>query len=161
MKALSSTASATRHAFGALSEALIIAAIIGALVFGYAVVSGASPLGANDTFAARGGNGNGPGGGGGGTSGSITVLDGIFGGTTTATVNPGGEGTRVHTICFNDGGTAMESYVGVDANNQATITLGPTPSWSSGPATCVAEEGYWSNTRWRAVAETSFFVSGN
>jgi hypothetical protein len=62
VKALSGTASGVRHAFGALSEALIVAAIIGALVFGYAAVSGTGPLGASDTFAAKGGNGNGHGG---------------------------------------------------------------------------------------------------
>lgn len=62
MKALSSTASAMRHTFGALFEALVIIAVIAALVFGYAAISGASPLGAGDTFAAKGGNGNGHGG---------------------------------------------------------------------------------------------------
>ena len=158
MKALSGTASATRHAFGALFEALIIAAIIGALVFGYAVVSGASPLGANDTFAARGGNGNGPGGGG-GTSGSITVPDGVFAGTTTATANPGGDGTWVHFRCYQNGGVAGEAYIRVDSNNQATVQLGPTPSWSGGAAECTADEGYWSNGHWRVVATTTFQVA--
>ena len=158
MKALSSTASATRHAFGALSEALIIAAIIGALVFGYAVVSGASPLGANDAFAARGGNGNGHGGGN-TAGGTLTVPDGVFGGTTTATANPGGD-AWVKARCFQDGTLVYYQSDHVDLNNQVVLTLGPTPLWSAGGASCTAEEGYYtSNWAWRTLATTTFQVA--
>ena len=156
MKALSSTASATRHAFGALSEALIIAAIIGALVFGHAVVSGASPLGANDAFAARGGNGRG---GGNTTGGTLSVPDGVFGGTTTATANPGGD-AWVKARCFQNGTLVYYQSDRVDLNNQVVLTLGPTPLWSAGGACGTAEEGYYtSNWAWRTLATTTFRVA--
>lgn len=157
MKALSSTASAMRHTFGALFEALIIAAIVGALVFGYAAISGASPLGAGDTLAAKGGNGHSAGGAGGA---SITVPDGVFGGTTTATANPG-DGSWALAACYQNGAQVYGQYVKIDASNQAVFTLGPTPSWSGGAANCIAEEGtFGSNGRWHSIASTTFNVSG-
>lgn len=67
MKAVSTAASAARHSFGAAFEALVIAAIIAALAFGLAVLSGSSPIGADSVFAAKGGRG-GSGGSGGGTA---------------------------------------------------------------------------------------------
>ena len=156
MKVMSGTASATRHAFGALSEALIIAAIIGALVFGHAVVSGASPLGASDTFPARGGNGRG---GGNTTGGTLSVPDGVFGGTTTATANPGGD-AWVKARCFQNGTLVYYQSDRVDLNNQVVLTLGPTPLWSAGGASCTAEEGYYtSNWAWRTLATTTFRVA--
>ncbi len=91
---------------------------------------------------------------------SISVPDGVFGGTTTATANPGGD-TWVHVQCFTveDGSMGMEAYSKVDANNQATFTLGPTPSWGSGAAACVAEEGTWGKRGFRAIATTTFVVN--
>ena len=47
------------------------------------------------------------------------------------------------------------------SGSTATFTLGPTPSWTYGAATCVAQEGYWgSNGRFRVIADTTFSVSG-
>jgi len=91
---------------------------------------------------------------------SISVPDGVYAGTTVATVNPGGSDTRVRAKCFQNGGLVYEQRVKVDANNQATLTLGPTPSWSGGPANCTAEEGYYSTSfRWHTLATTTFNVS--
>jgi len=91
---------------------------------------------------------------------NLTVPDGVFGGTTVAHANPGGAGTWVHATCMQGGAVAMVQWVRVDANNQATLTLGPTPSWSSGAATCTAEEGYFgSNSRWRVQDTTTFSVA--
>jgi hypothetical protein len=54
MKAVSIAASATRHTFGALVEALILVAIVASLVFGIAAVTGKSPSGASSALAAHG-----------------------------------------------------------------------------------------------------------
>ena len=90
---------------------------------------------------------------------NLTVPDGVFAGTTTAHANPGGNGTWVHATCMNSDGLALAQWVRVDADNNAILTLGPTPSWTSGGASCTAEEGYFSNGRWRVQDKTSFSVA--
>jgi hypothetical protein len=150
MRALSTAASVVRHSLGAVGEALLIAAILAALLLALAPVYGPARTltGAGVADAAR-------------VSGHITVPDGVFGGTTTATVNPGGEKVWVHARCWQDGTLVYEQYVKVDANNQAVLNLGPTPMWTSGAADCDAREGYWArNNRWRTVASTTFHVAG-
>lgn len=100
--------------------------------------------------AAKGGNGGG----------SISVPDGVFSGTVMATVNPGGS-VMVHAECFQGGTLVYAQYVAPDSNNQAMLTLGPTPSWSGGDADCTAEEGYFGGGgRWHSVASTTFHVFG-
>src|SRR5258706_2469501 len=74
---------------------------------------------------------------------NLTVADGVFAGTTVAHANPGGDGTWVKATCMQSGTVAMVQWVRVDASNNATLQLGPTPSWTSGAATCSAEEGYF------------------
>ena len=162
MRVLSTAAGTARHGIGAIAEAAVVVAIGAALVFGAAVVTRSDPAGAADAYAAKGGNGGGHGGDsttGGGATAVIVVPDGVFGGTTTATANPGGSDAWVHVRCYQGGGVAMEAYVAVDGASQATIQLGPTPSWSGGEASCEAEEGYWANSRWRVLAATTFNVS--
>ena len=163
MRILSTAAGTARHGIGAVVEAAVVVAIGAALVFGAAVITRSDPAGAADVYAAKGGNGNGHGGGGnagsGSTSAVIVVPDGVFGGTTTATANPGGPGAWVHVRCYQGGGVALEAYVTVDGANQATFQLGPTPSWPNGAASCEAEEGYWDNSRWQVLASTTFNVS--
>ena len=91
---------------------------------------------------------------------NLTVSDGVFGGTTVAHANPGGDGTWVHATCMQAGQIAMTSWVRVDATNQATLVLGPTPTWTSGGASCSAEEGYFAgNGRWRVQDSTTFNVA--
>ncbi|MEW5990761.1 MAG: hypothetical protein AB1736_05360 [Chloroflexota bacterium] len=138
-----------RHTAGVAIEGLVILATIAALVVAITIVAGGEPGGADPALAGR-------------NSGSLTVPDGTFAGTTTATANPGTEGTWVMAECFQNGTVVYRQYVRVDpATHQATLTLGPTPSWSGGAASCRAEEGTWfKGTRWRSVASTTFSVSG-
>jgi hypothetical protein len=91
---------------------------------------------------------------------NLTVPDGVFGGTTDALANPGGDGTWVHATCMQGGQVAMTQWVRVDATNHATLVLGPTPTWTSGGASCSAEEGYFAgNGRWRVQDTTTFSVA--
>ena len=91
---------------------------------------------------------------------SISVLDGVFGGTTIATANPGGD-TMVKAQCYQNGTLVYVEYAGLDANNQAVLTLGPTTLWTGGDADCTASKGYFGNSgRWRSVASTTFYVDG-
>lgn len=149
MRATTTIASGTRHILGVSLQALLIAAIIGtaALVTSAVYQPAAFIAGVDDAAA------------GGRTKATITVPDGVFGGTTTATANPGGD-AWVHIRCFVAGSVGLEAWKKVDDANQATFTLGPTPSWSSGGAMCEAEEGYWARgSRWRVLARTTFDVA--
>ncbi len=92
------------------------------------------------------------------SKGSITVDDGVFAGTTTAIVNPGGDNAWAHAECFQGGTLVYAQTVEVDSNNQATLTLGPTPSWQSGDADCTASEDHWNGRRFQTVARTTFHV---
>ena len=88
---------------------------------------------------------------------NLTVPDGVFGGTTVALANPGGAGTWVHATCTQGRLTVLAQWARVDSTNHATLQLGPTPVWSSGGASCSAEEGYFaSNGRWRVQDTASF-----
>jgi hypothetical protein len=138
------------------TEGLLILITIAAIAFAATIVASGEPGGASNAFAARGGNG------GAGGGGVLTVPDGVFAGTSTATANPGDDGTWVMAECYQNGSVAYRQYVKVDPiTHQATLTLGPTPSWSSGAASCIAEEGIWSKgSRWRVLATTTFEVSG-
>jgi hypothetical protein len=137
-----------RHTAGVAAEGLLILATVVALVFAATLATRGEPGGATDTLAGR--------------NGEITVPDGVFGGLTTATANPGDDGTWVFAECQQNDVAVYRQYVKVDtATHQATLTLGPTPSWTGGDASCFAEEGYWSrNNRWRVLASTTFEVSG-
>jgi hypothetical protein len=129
-------------------EGLLILATIAALIVAVTLVARGEPGGADSAFAGRSGN--------------LTIDNGVFAGTTVATANPGTDGTWVMGECYQNGTLVYRQYVKVDpATHQATLTLGPTPSWTSGAASCNGEEGGWGkNGRWRAVATTSFEVSG-
>jgi len=162
MRAGSAIASSTRHILGVAVQALLVTAIVVALVIAAATAAGSAPGGANSVFAAKGGNGHGhgPGGGGGGSDASVTVPDGVFGGTTTATANPGGD-FWLKARCFQNGTLVYYQSEHVDLNNQVVFTLGPTPLWIGGAADCTAEAGYYAtNWAWRSLATTTFSVSG-
>ena len=144
MRAVSTAASAARHVTGVAAQALLVAAIIAAIALAlsplYQPASWA--IGTDGAAAGRG---------------HISVPDGRFAGTTTATVNPGGSGAWVFARCYQDGVLVYGQYARVTGDNTAMLTLGPTPSWSSGTATCTAEEGTWSKSgRWQKVAGTTF-----
>ncbi|HEX5590801.1 MAG TPA: hypothetical protein VFX65_10975 [Candidatus Limnocylindrales bacterium] len=141
--------SIARRTAGVTVEGLLVLGTIAALVLAGAVATRGEPGGAASAFAGR-------------YSGVITVPDGVFAGTTTATANPGTEGTWAMAECSQDGTVVYRQYVKVDpVTHQATFTLGPTPLWSGGAASCRAEEGTWfKGSRWRVQASTTFNVSG-
>lgn len=126
----------TRTHIARLARAVVLAGLAGSLVIG-------------TTFAGKpGGNG--------GTS-SFQVADGRFASTTTAS---GGTGTWVHAKCYQSGKLVYEQFVKYDTTKTATLTLGPTPSWTGGSASCTGEDGWWQNgTRWRILATDTFSVT--
>ena len=160
MRAGSAIASSTRHVVGVGFQALLVAAIVAALAFAGSTVVGTAPGGAHSVLAARGGNGHGNGAGGGGatTTATITVPDGPFGGTTIASTNVGG-GQWVREVCVSADGGALVDYRTTDDAGQAVLSLGPTPTWSSGAASCSAALGAWdSRGDWQSTATTTFNV---
>jgi hypothetical protein len=135
----------------------LILALLAALVVAAAVLTGESPAGANSVLAAR-------------TTASISVPDGNFAGSTTATVSANGGGTlavtgspvwvRVHCTVDADGSTGMVAWEKTDGGGNASFALGPTPSWQSGSASCRADAGTFdSRGRFKISASTTFKVS--
>jgi hypothetical protein len=135
-----------RHVFGAAAEG----ALITALVFGFI---------AGSAFAAKGGNGATHTNGGHKNAVTISVPDGVFASAVQGTVSS--PGLWVHATCTQSGATVYAQWVQTDGNGKATLTLGPTPMWAGGSASCSAEAGTWSsNGRWSVQATTGFDVSG-
>ena len=91
----------------------------------------------------------------GGTSSGVRVDDGVHAGTTTA-YQGASAAVWIHAQCFQGGSLVYEqwrSYTG----GTTTLSLGPTPNWSSGAANCTADEGYFArNNRWRVSSSTTF-----
>jgi hypothetical protein len=114
---------------------------------------------ASPALGAQGGNG----GGGSGDNGHITVPDAVYGGMTTATVNPGGDNVHVLVKCYTaDGSFVYAANFPMDTNKNANI--GPLWStlWSNSSAECLAEEGYYTRNgfgEWTVVASTTVNVS--
>ena len=149
MRVTSFITSGTRHVIGVALEALLIAAIIASLALALSAVSKPAGLVAGLDNADAAGR----------TAARLTIPDGVFGGTTTATANPGGD-SWVYVACYRSGDRVLGAYERVNGDNQATFRLGPTPSWLSGAAQCVGQEGYWAKSgRWRVLAETTFEVA--
>ena len=145
MRAVPSIASGTRHVVGVGLQALLIAAILGLAALAASAIykPAAFIAGVDNADAARN------------YSGHISVPDGTYADTTVATVNPGGD-VWVRARCYQDS-LVYEQYVKVNGDNQATLSLGPTPNWTSGDATCIAQEGEFTrNNRWRVLAQTTF-----
>lgn len=142
-------ASAPRH--GRLRHVLEVVAEGGMVaVLGIGLIAGTA-------MAAKGGHNTTHG----GTSAAISVPDGVFGATTTATVSSAGSGATALANCYQGGLLVYAQYVSVDASGHATFQLGPTPMWASGSASCTAEVGAFSQTgRWQTLASTTFSVSG-
>jgi hypothetical protein len=149
MRAGTTIASIARHHTAVAIQAILVAAIVGTVALAMSAVYKPAGFVAGVDDAAAGGR----------TSARITVPDGVFGGTTTATANPGGD-AWVRIFCYRGGDKVLGAYERVNGDNQATFRLGPTPSWSSGGASCTAEEGSFAKgSRWRTVAETTFEVA--
>ena len=94
-------------------------------------------------------------------SASLTVAAADLGGSAVFTAHPGDEGMWVHATCAQASSTVLSAWVRIDASHHATLPLARSARWSSGGATCVAEEGYFSsNGRWRVIVSTTFAVGG-
>jgi hypothetical protein len=155
MRAARSAASITRHAGGAVTEAFLVAGIVAILALAFSPVYGpARTLTAADNAAA-----------GGKPTGVITVQEPVaHGGTTMATVNPGGTDVYVLVKCYTPalgGAFVYGGYFPVSVNKTATI--GPFESylWTSGGGECTAAEGYFRRSgfgKWVTLAQTSFTV---
>ncbi len=100
----------------------------------------------------------------------LTVPDGLYGQTVTATVGTDSTAKasstdtteftywRVLTRCYQDGQLVMKHYSLFDGTS-SEIPLGPTRLWQEGDADCTSELGYFhkgSHTRWRSVDKASF-----
>lgn len=160
MRARSTAASTIRHAVGVGVEAVLLVAIVAALSFGVALATG-HPASAGSVFAAKGGSGGGHGGGGSATNTyvTITIPNGTFDGVTTASVT-GASGLWVHVICNAFSGGGEVAWAATDNSGLAVIQLGPTPSWSSGGASCTGEAGTFDAAgNWTALASTGFAVA--
>lgn len=124
----------TKHTAQALAEGGLIALLVVGAMAGTAFAG--KPTGASTTTGVR-------------------VDDGVYAGTTTA-YQGASASTWVHAMCYQGGGLVYEqwrSYTG----GTTTLSLGPTPNWSSGAANCSAEEGnFGRNNRWRVSSTTTF-----
>jgi hypothetical protein len=123
------------------------------------IVMGAALIGTSSIASA------GKGGGANSATGHITVSDAVYGGMTTATLNPGGA-VYAYVQCYAPdfgGEYVYAAFFPADANNQAQI--GPLWStlWPQGDAACQAQEGYFTRDgfgKWTVVATTTFHVTG-
>lgn len=141
----SHTFAASRHVLAAVLEATLVVAIMAALFLAFSPV-----VRPDDGPVALAGKPSG--------GGSLVVPNGSFAGTTTATA--GVAFSWVHAKCSQGGTVVYEQWVKADGSRHATFTLGPTPMWQSGSASCWAEDGTWNKSRWRQSSTTTFSVSG-
>jgi hypothetical protein len=150
VRALTTAASLGRHTFSAVIEAFVILAIVATLALGLALASHSAP-GGQAALAARGG----------GSAGSISVPNGVYGGTTTATVTTSSSGLMAFAQCYQRDARVYAQFVSLDGNGHATFKLGPTQLWTGGAATCTAEAGNFGHGGgWRALAATTFSAPG-
>jgi hypothetical protein len=155
MQAGSRFASGARHAIGVGLQALIVAAIIATVALAMSAVYKPAGFvaGVDDAAAAK------P------ASGRITVAEPVsHGGTTTATVNPGGADVYVFVRCYAPdmgGSYVFAAYYPVDSDDTASIGPLASSKWTSGGAACVAEEGYFARKglgKWVIQATDRFSV---
>jgi hypothetical protein len=96
-----------------------------------------------------------------GPASSLAVGDARLGGSAMVTATPGEEGMWVHATCSQASTVVASEWSRIDGSHHATLGFDRSDRWTSGSATCAAEEGYFSaNGRWRVIATTSFTVSG-
>jgi len=123
--------------------------VMGAAVFGMSSIA----------VAAKGGGAS-------SVSGHISVPDAVYGGMTTATVNPGGTDIYVYVQCYAPefgGAYVYAAFFPADASNQAQIGPLWSTDWPQGNASCQAQEGYFTRNgfgKWVDVATTTFLVTG-
>lgn len=134
-----------RHVLGALAEAFLILAIVAAIVLAAMPVLRTSIVPGVDAGRRTAAT-------------SLTVADGVFAGTTIA--RSGGADLWVHATCSQGGAMVFEQWIRTGSDGSGVLYLGPTPNWTSGAATCWAEDGTWTRSRWRQSSSTTFDVSG-
>lgn len=156
MRPSSFIASGTRHVLGVGLQALLITAILGLAALSASAVYKPAGLiaGLGNVDAAK------P------ASGAITVAEPVsHGGTTTATVNPGGADVYVFVRCYTpdlDGAYVYAAYFPVGADQTAVIGPLASSKWTRGAASCIAEEGYFTRNgfgRWVIEASDRFNVN--
>lgn len=132
------------------------------LLLAIAVVTTLTVAGIAPAIAAKGGKK-----GDGGSSATISVVESapfVIG----QDINFATSGSRsstpwIRVSCYQDGERVYfeSNPVGGNYFSDDTFTLGPTPSWTSGDASCQAKLGFFArNGRWRVEASTSFNVNG-
>jgi hypothetical protein len=91
---------------------------------------------------------------------SLEVADGRYGTMTIATARPVADGTWVHATCLQGTTVVLSQWAHVDSSGHASFQLGPTATWTSGAASCSAEQGWFSpNGRWRVQTTATFRVT--
>ena len=144
-----------RHVVGVGLQAVIVAAIIAVVALAMSAVYKPAGFvaGVDDAAAAK------P------ASGVVTVAEPVsHGETTTATVNPGGADVYVFVRCYTpdmDGAYVFAAYYPVGSDKRATIGPLSSSKWTSGRASCIAEEGYFTRAgfgKWRVQASDRFSV---
>ncbi len=133
-----------RHILGALAESLLVLAILAAIVLAALPVLSTSIVPGVDAGRRTAAT-------------TLTVADGVFAGTTVA--RSGAADRWVHAICSQAGVMVFEQWIQTGADGAGVLYLGPTPNWSSGAASCWAEDGTWSKSRWRQASTTTFGVA--
>lgn len=147
MRTAATGAASLRHVGLVALEALLIAAIVWVATMALAGATQSDGL-AGSAHAGR-------------TTASITIAAAGRGHPVVATVTPSDAGMWVHATCSQAGSTVSSVWARVDAHGRASFDLGRSDRWSSGDASCVGEEGYFSaNGRWRVLASTNFAVQG-
>ena len=127
-----------KHAAGAVLEGSLVAAL------GVGLIAGSALAGRPVV---------------GGTTTSFRVDNGSFATTTVAHRGSSGA-TWVHAKCYQGGTMVFEQWRSYLADGTTTLSLGPTPMWSAGAASCTAEEGYYARmTRWRPLGTATFEVA--
>lgn len=95
------------------------------------------------------------------TDASLSIANGVFAGTTTATIrSSSSQQLWVKASCFQGGVRVYTQWRMFDSNFQAVLNLGPTQLWQSGAADCTGWGGYFAkNGTFRVLATTTFDVS--
>lgn len=149
MGARSAAASVVRHVGGVAAEATLVAALVATVALALSPVYAPAKFVA-DTGAARAAG-----------SVQISVPNGVYAGTDVATIDPASGTIWVDARCYQGGSLVYEQWAAADSSLQATLTLGPTPAWTGGAASCTATANALQRSgRFKLLASTTFSVSG-
>ena len=133
-----------RHILGALAESFLVLAIVAAIVLAAMPALRTSIVPGVDAGRRTAAT-------------SLSVADGVYAGTTIA--RSGAPDRWVHATCSQAGVMVFEQWIQTGSDGTGVLYLGPTPNWTSGAASCWAEDGTWSRSRWRQASTTTFAVA--